>query len=222
MNGGALEKRKREAELEEITSDYWEKPHSTYLESYEAEARVAYINECFRSCIFCCAALLDQEFRHIIVTESKKPGYELKRIAGKCFGHILGIAENHPKLKDFYKDADWVRKARNKIAAHPNYLTSPDFTKDNFKIIYALTCKNYLKSFRGMINYLEKEDLVGLKDLGFDFSTAKEIEKYIRNLLYDLNEKPLNIFSIDDLEKAILQKLALKAYNKTARIMKSL
>lgn len=53
-----------------------ERSTSRRISDYSTEATMSNVDECFRSCIFCCSAAVDQIFRHEIIYKSKNPKEE--------------------------------------------------------------------------------------------------------------------------------------------------
>ena len=115
----AKERASRSQELGVMFSNAVERPTSQRMSDYSAEAIMSYVNGCFRSCIFCCSAAVDQIFRHEIIHESKNPKEEMDKLRGKPFGTIIHCAKNVERLQCFLGDARHLNKLRNNVAVHP-------------------------------------------------------------------------------------------------------
>jgi len=112
----------RASRLQERGVVFWsavERPTSQRMSDYSTEAAMNYVNGCYRSCIFCCSAAVDQIFRHEIILGSNNPEETMDQIRGKSFGKILSLAEKVERLQCFLGDARRLNKLRNKIAVHP-------------------------------------------------------------------------------------------------------
>lgn len=105
------------------------------VRDYQREAESSYVNGNFRSCIFSCACIADQVFRHEYVKASENKKKSLKEIKNKKRYFTFGTAINRIKqlLKDkkashmqpFVKKAETLNDIRNTIATHPAYVDLP-------------------------------------------------------------------------------------------------
>jgi len=92
---------------------------SQRMSDYSVEATKSFVEGCFRSCIFCCAAAVDQTFRYEVIRESDTPKKERKKLKGKPFGTTLKLARNNERLQPFLEDACWLNGLRITVAVHP-------------------------------------------------------------------------------------------------------
>ena len=92
---------------------------SPRMSDYSVEATKSFIEGCFRSCIFCCAAAVDQIFRYEVIRESDTPIKERKKLKGKPFGTTFKLAKNTERLQSFLEDAYWLNRLRITVAVHP-------------------------------------------------------------------------------------------------------
>lgn len=128
----------RAKRLEEITSkfvpyDIEKKPPLARLRDYRKDAEISYVNGNFRSCIFSCACIIEQIFRHEYMKIFEDREKALKRIEKVTFGHLISRIEELldcgiPKLDHlapFIEKAKTINKIRNKIAVHPGYVDLP-------------------------------------------------------------------------------------------------
>ena len=114
--------KERASRLQELGVMFWgsvERPTSHRMSDYSTEATMSYVNGSFRSCIFCCAAAVDQTFRHEIICASKNPEEKFNKLRRKFFGQIIDLAKNTERLQPFLEDACWLNRLRNKLAVHP-------------------------------------------------------------------------------------------------------
>ena len=184
------------------------------MSDYSEEATKNFIEGCFRSCIFCCAAAVDQTFRHEITLESKNPREEYKKLRDKPFYQITKLAENKVRLQPFCNDAHWLRKLRNKVAVHPHFLwpSSGDEVFENEIIIQDL---------KRIISVADAENQEQIKQ--FIIITKEDGKKVvIADVLCDQSmpgaSDILMWIPYDD----ILKTLALKAYHRMAGILERL
>ena len=185
------------------------------MDDYDREAAKTFIEGCFRSCIFCCAAAVDITFRHEIILESENPREEYKKIRCEPFYKIIKQAEDEERLQSFCKDAHRLRKLRNTVAAHPLCLwpSSEDemfeneiIIKDLKKIISVADADNREK-IKQMDITREDGSKVVLVDVLCDPSTPGSSD-----LMWDLESRT----------RDILKTLALKAYQIMAGILEGL
>jgi len=176
---------------------------SPRMSDYSVEAAKNFVEGCFRSCIFCCAAAVDQTFRHEIIHKSKHPEEKFEKLARSdaSFGKIIGYAENIVRLQPFLDDAGWLNKLRNKVAVHP--LCFWPLRGDKMKEIEIIKR--------------------GLKEI-IDVVDAEDGEK-IKQLLIRANNQ--NTSEASDLlmwrpDEDILKSSALKAYQRMAGIIEGL
>jgi len=178
-----------------------ERSTSQLMSDYSVEAAKNFVEGCFRSCIFCCAAAVDQTFRHEIIYASKNPEEKFDKLRRKTFGQIIDLAKNTVRLQPFQEDACWLNRLRNKLAVHP--LSFWPLRGDYIKEIKVI--KQGLKE---IITVVDAEDREKIKQLlirvsNLDTSDALDI------LMWRPDE--------DSLKSS-----ALKAHNIMARIIEGL
>lgn len=125
----------RLGEVSTVTYDTKKAPPVHYLQSYIDEAQESFLGGNFRSCIFCCAAAVEQVIKYELIKSSGDPKAEIRKIeSGRLgLGKLVEILENRPsdnerilKLKKFLDSLDWINKARISIAVHPPYASVYD------------------------------------------------------------------------------------------------
>lgn len=116
------ERAERLTELEPIVINMIERTSSERMDDFIDEASKGYTDGCFRSCIFCCAGAVEHALRHEIIRLSDNPKEIRKNIERKRFEEIIKMAESYELLRPFAEDARYLRRLRNKIAAHPLYI----------------------------------------------------------------------------------------------------
>jgi hypothetical protein len=178
-----------------------ERSTSQLMSDYSVEAAKNFVEGCFRSCIFCCAAAVDQTFRHEIIYASKNPEEKFDKLRRKTFGQIIDLAKNTVRLQPFQEDACWLNRLRNKLAVHS--LSFWPLRGDYIKEIKVI--KQGLKE---IITVVDAEDREKIKQLlirvsNLDTSDALDI------LMWRPDE--------DSLKSS-----ALKAHNIMARIIEGL
>jgi len=178
-----------------------ERSTSQLMSDYSVEAAKNFVEGCFRSCIFCCAAAVDQTFRHEIICASKNPEEKFNKLRRKFFGQIIDLAKNTERLQPFLEDACWLNRLRNKLAVHP--LSFWPLRGDDIKEIKVIK-----KGLKEIITVVDAEDREKIKQLlirvnNLDNSDALDI------LMWRPDETPL-------------QSSALKAHNIMAGIIEGL
>jgi len=207
------ERATRLKELGVITLSAIARPLPQRMDDYMSEAGKTFIEGCFRSCIFCCAAAVDQTFRHEIILDSENPSEEHKKLRDEHFYKIIKLAEDKERLRLFCNDAHWLRRLRNTVAVHPlclwprsedEKLRNEIIVQDLNEIISVVDAEDREKIKQ---LYIIKEDgtRVVLADVLRDPSTP--------NAWYLLMWRPDN---------DILKPLALKAYQRMTRILEKL
>lgn len=196
LDSRTLDRRaERLAELGTLVYDASEGPISVQMENFVGEAIKNHENGCFRSCIFCCAGAVEYSFRHEIIINSENPTEKMKNIENKRFSKIIRLAETRERLKSFIKDANYLRRLRNKISAHPLYLASPMGKRHEGITMEKETA---IKDIKMPISFLDSED-----------PELKEMEDLMKNPAA-LDE----IIEWRSYPQKLLHKLSLKAYLK--------
>jgi hypothetical protein len=194
----------RSSRLKELGVTHYssiERSTSQLMSDYNVEAAKNFVEGCFRSCIFCCAAAVDQTFRHEIIHESKNPEEKFDKLKLKTFGQIISCAENIVRLQRFLEDARWLSRLRNKLAVHP--LCSWPLRGEDMKEIKVIK-----QSLKEIIAVVDAEDREKIKQLlirvsNLDTSDALDI----------LTWRP---------DEDTLKSSALKAHNIMAGIIEGL
>jgi len=186
------ERAERLTELEPIVINMIERTSSERMDDFIDEASKGYTDGCFRSCIFCCAGGVEYAFRHEIIRLSDNPKETRKNIERKRFEDIIKMAESYEQLRPFVGDAHYLRRLRNKIAAHPLYIEmEKETTTEDIRM---------LKSFFEL-GEEEREELEKF------LKTPEALDEAIEWRVY--SEMPL-------------QKLALKAWTKMRKILEEI
>lgn len=190
-----------------------ERPSSQRMDDYTQEATKSFIEGCFRSCIFCCAAAVAQTFRHEIIFESKNPKEEFKRIERKTFGPIIDEAKKYERLRPFLEDAKWLNKLRNTIAAHP--ICFWPFPEDEM-----MENEIIVKGLKNIIAIADAEDREMIEQL---FIIREDRSKVVLiDVLRDLNTPGASELLMWRLDNDILKPLALKAHQRMVKILEGL
>ncbi|MCW4022949.1 MAG: hypothetical protein NWF02_07320 [Candidatus Bathyarchaeota archaeon] len=129
-------------------------PHA--VDSFRNEARINFINGCYRSCIFSCASAVERAIKEELIISSLDPEetlweFEIKRVP---FGKLVDKTNRNKKLKKIREEANFLRELRNEIAVHPLQIPKfPTATKNHI----VLTNMMMARSFKKMVKYLDKE-----------------------------------------------------------------
>jgi len=186
---------------------------SPRMSDYSVEATKSFVEGCFRSCIFCCAAAVDQTFRYELIHESDTPIKERKKLKGKPFGTTLKRAKNKQRLQPFLEDACWLNRLRNTVAVHP--LCFWPFLGEE-----KMENKIILEDLKKIIAVADAEDSEQIKQL---FITREDGSKVVlADVLLDPTIPGASDLLMWRLDNDILRPLALKAYQRMARIIEGL
>jgi len=205
----------RASRLKELGVMFWnafERPTSQRMSDYSTEATMSYVNGCYRSCIFCCSAAVDQIFRHEIILESKNPEEEMVKLRGKPFGIIIHFAENVERLQRFLGDARRLNKLRNNVAVHP--ICFWPFLHDekmNNEII--------LRDLNNIIAAADTEEAEMIKQ-SFIIIDGKRV--VLADVLHDPRMPEASDLLMWRIDNDVLKPLALKAFQTMAGIIEGL
>jgi len=182
------------------------------MSDYSTEATMSYVNGCFRSCIFCCSAAVDQIFRHEIIHESKNPEETMNKIKEKPFGKIMPFAENVERLQRFLEDARRLNRLRNKVAVHP--LSFWPFYDDDAKVNEII-----IQDLKNIIAAADAEDAEMIKQ-SFIIIDGKRV--VLADVLRDSRTPEASDLLMWRIDNDVLKPLALKAFQKMAGIIEGL
>ena len=192
-----------------------ERPTSQRMSDYSIEAAMSYVHGCFRSCIFCCSAAVDQIFRHEIILESKNPEEMMDKLRGKPFGKIFPFAKNVERLQRFLEDARLLNKLRNKVAVHPlcfwPFQTFPDDEMANKVIVQDLKI---------IIAAADAEDAEMIKQSKIIREDGRRV--VLADVLCDPTMPEASDLLMWRIDNDVLKPLALKAFQKMAGIIEGL
>lgn len=196
---------------------------------YAREAKHTYINGYFRSSIICSSIVVEQSFIHelIVASDNWEETYWEIVVKKMTFGKILKEVKNKniEKLKPFIEDARWLKDVRNKVAAHPTYISDYFELKDPYQIIWAN--KNMFRDLRRLLQFV---NLKRRKKLEMAKITVKDTGGKILGQSVSLKEflnNPervrVDVF-IDwwTFESGLLGELALEAYERMSKVMNGL
>jgi len=186
------------------------------MSDFRIEAAMSYVNGCFRSCIFCCSAAVDQIFRHEIILASKNPEEMMDKIREEPFGRIMPFAEKVERLQPFLKVARRLNKLRNKVAVHPlcfwPFQTCP---KDE-----EMTNKVIVQDLKNIIAAADAEDAETIRQ---SFIIREDGRKVVlADVLFDPSIPEASDLLMWRIDNDVLKPLALKAFQKMAGIIEGL
>lgn len=207
----------RKVQLGTLTYSSQEKGPPFYLWDFANEAFDTYQEGCFRSCIFCCAEIVEQVIKHELIrnsedSEEKQWRLEIKRAT---FGELIKEAKKLGELKEHIADVNWLNDARNTIAVHPLYVGVYEEDDD----LQAKIWKNrtMIRNVSKTLEFLDKKD----REVELESELRLESgEKFIK--LRDMLKDPTSdhLFVLWGLlGKELLERLALKAYTTMKKIV---
>jgi hypothetical protein len=172
------ERAKNLVELGITTLSAIDRELSERMHDFVREAATTYINECYRSCIFCCAAAVEQAFKHemILAKNPKERGHVQEILDKKTFGRIISEAEDVNSLAPFIEDARWLKNRRNKIAIHPVYFTRGSLVHGKeVPEINEWRKETIKRDINAFLQFLEKEEGESLREALSNPITLKDI-----------------------------------------------
>lgn len=210
---------------------------SLRIDDYCEEARISFLNGCFRSCIICSAIAVELMLKHFLIflSEDWEKTYwevEIKKIR---FYEITKRLRNvNKKLDDSLKLAEWLRKARNEIVAHPFYIGNPFKVKEPGVLepkeleqqIWA--CKIMLRDIRKLLQFVESSKRKEIEEKTFnardeqgriveEFSVIDFLEQR-RPVRYDI----FDFFYWRVIHNELIEEIAFQAYVKMVKMMNAL
>jgi len=208
------ERIERLSRLGTYTINIASKPVPNLMGVYQKEAS-SYVNGNYRSCIFSCAAIVDQVFRHEILQTHDDIDSVLELIRGLSFGQIIGKVreEETPRLRPLLKDASWLNEVRNKIAVHPICLI--DRTLDE-----QVANKRIALFIEQVINLVPEDIKKEILSKRIQYSGEKPIT--IEEIPSDPTTNRASNFLVWSPHHEILDYVALEAYLKMVKILTSL
>lgn len=214
----------RLGEVSTVTYNAGEAPPPHYLQSYIEEAEDSYLGGNFRSCIFCCAAAVEQVIRYELIKSSGNTKAEIKEVEGLTLGKLIKKLKcctlENEKISHFKKISDnllnWVNKARNAIAVHPPHASVYD--KDDteeMKIWKNERMIRYIKRILGLLNDHDRERMLDL-----NVESPEGGSTTLRELLSDPKSQHIPDVWYEFTRRDVFpQYLALETYRKMKEII---
>ena len=230
----------RKIRLERIANLKTLRIPTSRISDYYEEAKTSFINGCFRSCIICSALAVEQVLKHTLIFQSEdwEETYwelEVKKIG---FHKIIQRAEkSSPKLKKVLKDADWLRRARNEVAAHPLYVanlfgvdrkTGYLKMKETDEAIWA--SKIMFRDIRKLLRFLEPSKAREIKEKKWSARTTqgKILEEFpVKDFARAdfLKQRPIDFTTFMTwyaTQSEIIEEVAFNAYRRMVEIINSI
>jgi len=183
------------------------------MSDYSVEAIKSFVAGCFRSCIFCCAAAVDQTFRHEIIYASKNPKEKFDKIRRKTFGPIIDLAKNIERLQPFLEDAKRLKRLRNTVAVHPLcFWPFPECETRANEII--------IEDLKNIIAVVDAEDGEKIKQSSIIREDGSKLT--LADVLCDPTTPEASDLLMWRIDEDILKPLALKAHQIMAGIIEGL
>jgi hypothetical protein len=198
------------------------------------EAKHSYINGCFRGCIICCANAVEQSFLHELIFASddwEKTYWEI-RVNGKGFKYIIDTVEKNSKKNRrlklaaaFIRDAHWLRRVRNEIAAHPTYVTDYTELKSSDELI--LANRMMFRDIRHLLQFLDPKEREYLESQKLTAKTPQGKVVKESEPLKAFMENPMKTDTAVYIEwwmfqGGLLSYLALEAYRRVNKVLNGL
>jgi len=202
---------------------------------FAGEAKLCYINGCYRSSIICSSNATEQSFIHMLIVTSedwKKTYWQIENRV-MTFGQILAEMDEQIKrrnlepLTKFAKDAKWLKKVRNEIAAHPTYVDGSAYFERSTHDQIVWENKVMFRDIRKLLQFLspqKRKEMVETGKLTGVNSEGKVVEtRYFKDFLNDPTKIDPHTWSDwEGFQLSILEKLALEAYKRMGKIVNGL
>lgn len=214
----------RLGEVSTVTYNTEKAPPIHYLQSYIEEAGESFLGGNFRSCIFCCAAAVEQVIKYELIKSSGDPKAEIRKIESRRLGlgKLVEILENRPsdnerilKLKKFLDSLDWINKARISIAVHPPYASVYD--EDDTDEIKTWKNERMVYYINRILDLLSAQDHERVLDL--NVGLPEGVSTTFRELLKDPKSKQMPEVWYLFTSREVQQPLALETYRRMKEII---
>jgi len=195
------------------------------------EAKQSYINGCYRSSIICSSIATEQSLMHMLIATSEdwEETYWQIEIRRMTFGGILKELKRrkYEPLSKFIEDANWLRELRNRVAAHPTYVSAQAYFERSTRDQIIWENKVMFRDIRKLLNFLspqKRKEFVETRKLTGVNSQGKVVEeRYFRDVLSDPTKiDPRTWLDWEGFQSSILGDLALEAYKRMAKIVNGL
>jgi hypothetical protein len=217
--------------IEKIATTETPKFTTFQISDYCKEAKLAYVNGCFRSSIFMSALITEQALRHRIVFSSSDWEQNYRKNHRKNFNHIIKIAREKEVDNQAADDANWLRRVRNELSAHPMYVgdSFKHKNKDTFtaKELDQQAWANKLmqNDLLRLLRFIEQkkrteleERKVSMRNESGEVTEEMPLKDWFKKHMFDLTNFSL-WFS---LQPMFLEEIAFEAYKKMVSVLHTL
>jgi hypothetical protein len=198
------------------------------------EAGISFVSGCFRSCIFSSATAVEQSLKHSLIFQAEdwEETYWQMEIGRATFEKVIKRAKKGRKIDlKILNRANWLRKARNEIAAHPMYIGNAyDFNtlgpielKDEDEVIWAN--KTMLRDFERIVRFLKpsrrrefNETKLSARDPAGNVIEEHTLKDILREKKFDHK----NLFLWLGMRNTLLEEVAYDAYESMVEIVNAL
>lgn len=202
---------------------------------YCEEARVSFINGCFRSCIICSAIAVEQALKHtlIFLSEDWEETYWEIEIKELSFVDVIQKAQNRKIVtpSELLKDANWLRNARNEVAAHPlyvgNYFELNELRQLELKKTEQLIWANKVmfRDIKRLLRFLDSKKRKEMEEekMATKNSQGKILEETsLKDFLKEPKFEVSNFILWFGLQNRLVEEIAFQAYRKMVAIINNL
>jgi hypothetical protein len=185
------------------------------IDSFVTEAVEAYVNGLYRSCIFSCATAVHHIFIEVLLAERDRDMQALGQLHRLRFRDVIDEIRKRPLLQAVAEDADWLRKTRNKVAAHSFHVTT-GVARSQDQLRFEI--ESMVRDARALISCLEPQDKIRVeagtvtcRNRTITFGQALQTEDRVgAEVVWH------------DLQVSVIPALAFEAYKRMYRVMKRL
>jgi len=203
---------------------------------YIDEAERSFEKGCFRSCIICSATAVELALKHMLIflSEDWEQTYWEIEVGKPRFSKIIERLRTNRKLRGVLDDADWLRRVRNKIVAHPIYIGNPFVLKKASTLELAepeqqiWACKIMLRDLRELLEFAEpdkrkeiEEKPITKKDDQGRILEEFSVMDYIKQRK-PVRYEPFEFMYWRVIQNELIEDIAFHAYRRMASIMRTL
>lgn len=207
------------------------------IADYCEEAKSSFIYGCFRSCIICSAIAAELTLKHtlIFLSEDWEQTYweiEVKKFSFKKV--IEELRRTNDKCTSLLRDADWLRKTRNEIVAHPLYIGNPFEIKQPGTLtprepeLEIWANRIMLRDIRKLLQFVEPDKRKTIEEKTFSKRDTKgKILEEFSVLDYLEQRKPVRYEPFDFtywriIQNELIEEIAFQAYRRMIKVLNAL
>jgi len=195
------------------------------------------MNGCFRSCILCSAIAVELALKHSLIFQSEEweETYWEIEVKKLQFSKVIKRLRENTELGDLLRKADWLREARNEIAAHPLYIGNqfemrkPGYLEPKEVEQQIWACNTMLRDIKKLLRFVEPDKKREIEEKKFtkkDSRNGRTLEEFSVKDFLRL-QKPIRYEMHDFLlwrviQNELIEEIAFLAYRKMVETINAL